>query len=144
MHPIMLTGMPHKYTKETEVLQVSESLFSSFAPACCDISMLTPVPIPRNTHKITSTGCELVPTAAMEVWSQYLLITSVSTVVYRYCKIFPSIMGSAKSTTLNIMLPFVISIFFFVFILHPLNPFLLHKVYNTYKYISFLFLPLFI
>ena len=45
----------------------------------------------------TSTGCELVPTAAKDVSPQYLPITSASTVVYNCCKTFPIIIGIANS-----------------------------------------------
>ena len=60
-------------------LQVRGALLmrsASPAPTCREMSMLTPVPMPKKMQRSTSMGWELVPTAAMAVWSQYLPMTN--------------------------------------------------------------------
>lgn len=81
-------------------------------PMLCDTRIETPVPIPKKMHRRTSTGCELVPTAAREVLPQKLPITRVSTVVYSCCSTFPRMIGIANRRTFFMIGPVVISIFF--------------------------------
>ena len=69
-HPRILIGMPQKKTKEIAVRQVLVTARKSSAPMCWEIRILTAVPMPRKMHSSTSTGWELVPTAAIAVWSQ--------------------------------------------------------------------------
>ena len=68
-----------------------------------------PVPIPRNTQSRISTGFVLVPTAARELAPQNLPITSVSTIPYNCCKIFPKHIGRTNHRTFFINEPVVIS-----------------------------------
>ena len=96
-HPRIPIGIPTIYINVIEVPHTETTFPDSLAPIYCEIRIDTPVPIPKKTHNNTSTGCELVPTAAKDVSPQYLPITSASTVVYNCCKTFPIIIGIANS-----------------------------------------------